>query len=139
MRNLSTIFSSCLFLDKLLAIKTGASSIRGNTKELIKSLYKELTNNEFDNLCVDLNIDRGNPMSPLDKINFILNYNNLLYPSDTNFNPKINKQLLNSMLIYFLRNEGAHNLKLEDLSTSKYKDIIESLIFQLFIIVSECL
>lgn len=43
------------------------------------------------------------------------------------------------MLIYFLRKEGAHNLKLEDLSTSKYRDIIESLIFQLFIIVSECL
>ncbi len=139
MRNLNTIFSSCLFLDKLLSIKTGASSLRGNTKEIITSLYKKLNKKEFHNLCVNLNINRGNPMNPLDKINFILNYNNLLYPNDPNFNPKINKQLLNSMLIYFLRNEGAHNLKLEDLSTSKYRDIIESLIFQLFIIVSECL
>lgn len=62
-----------------------------NTKESIKSLYKKLTKNEFRNLCVNLNIDRENPMSPLDKINFILNYDNLLYPNDPNFNPKINK------------------------------------------------
>ncbi len=139
MRNLDLIFSFCLFLDKLLAIKTGATSIRGNTKQLIKNLYRKLTNTEFDNLCSSLNVNLDNPMSSIDKVNFILNYNNRLYPSDQNYTIKINKQLLNSMLIYFLRNEGAHNIIFENLDTITFEKILNSLFFQLFIIIDKIL
>jgi len=139
MRNLDLIFSFCLFLDKLLAIKTGASTINGNTKELIKLLYNIWSETEFKNLCVKLNVNQGNPMSTLDKVNFILNYNTSLYPSDQTFTIKVNKQLLNSMLIYFLRNEGAHNIIFESLDTNLFEKILNSLFFQLFIIIDKIL
>lgn len=138
-RDLDLIFSFCLFLDKLLSIKTSKSSIRGNTKELIKYLYKSLTNPEFETLCSTLNVDRNNPMSAIDKVNFILNYNNLLFPNDQTYTTKVNKQLLNSMLIYFLRNEGAHNIIFESLDTITFEKILNSLFFQLFIIIDKVL
>ena len=74
-------------------------------------------------------------MSSIDKVNFILNYNNELYPSDQSYTTKINKQLLNTMLIYFLRNEGAHNIIFENLDTITFEKILNSLFFQLFIII----
>ena len=139
MRNLDLIFSFCLFLDKLLSIKTGASSIRGNTKELIKTLYRTLERTKFNNLCKSLNVNPGNPMRAIDKVNFILNYNNLLFPNDQSYTIKKNKQLLNSMLIYFLRNEGAHNIIFESLDVITFEKILNSLFFQLFIIIDKIL
>ncbi len=139
MRDLDLIFSFCLFLDKLLSIKTSKSSIRGNTKELIKNLYKSLTNSEFDILCSTLNVDRNNPMSAINKVKFILNYSNLLFPNDQTYTTKKNKQLLNSMLIYFLRNEGAHNIIFESLDTITFEKILNYLFFQLFIIIDKVL
>lgn len=43
------------------------------------------------------------------------------------------------MLIYLLRNHGAHDLKLEYLDTKTFQKILKSLLFQIFIIIQELL
>ncbi len=136
MRDLDIIFSFCLLLDKLLAEKSNAETIRDNTTYLINQLYINWNSNDFNNLRRILNINLGNQMNAIDKVNYILNYNNLLYQNDQNYTIKQNKQILNSMLIYFLRNEGAHNIILDNLITDTFEKILNSLFFQLFIIIS---
>ena len=136
MRNLDVIFSFCLFLDKLLAKLSNVTTIRGNTEYLITKLYSNWNTNDFSNLKQTLNINTDN-INPIDKVKYILNYNcnNLIYQSDSNYTIKQNKQIVNSMLIYFLRNEGAHNIILNNLNASIFEQILNSLFFQLFIII----
>ena len=62
-----------------------------------------------------------------------------LHPFTSIYTKTINKKIINTMLIYLLRNHGAHDLKLEYLDTRTFQEILKSLLFQMFIIIQELL
>lgn len=126
MRNLNYILSFCLLLDQLLGKKTSARTLK-ETFLGYKSykLIEELSNQLFsENIEVDKSEIKGklrfykgeeyfkNPWLVTRTLKFMLRRNKRLYPFNSSYTKSANKKIINTMLIYFLRNHGAHDLKL---------------------------
>lgn len=139
MRNLNIIFAFCLLLDKIMEKKTNREYISISSKELIKKLNNNFNNSHTSRLKNLLKWDDTNPIPIMNTINFMLQKSVDLYPINNIYTPEINKKIINTILIWFLRNKGAHNLKLENLNTEIFETILQSLFNQLFIIIDKLL
>ena len=153
MRNLNYILSFCLLLDQLMGKKIVATNSKEtyisyktyslidrlsngifpqnsklHKKEIKKKLkfYKEEVYFRFPRL---INLT----------LKVMLRRKKRLHPFNSIYTKIINKKIINTMLIYLLRNHGAHDLKLEYLDTKTFRKILKSLLFQMFIIVQELL
>ncbi|MFW9988488.1 MAG: hypothetical protein ACFFC3_07520 [Candidatus Odinarchaeota archaeon] len=153
MRNLNYILSFCILIDQILGKRINAT----NTKETFFSyksykLIEQLSNGLFSEQS---NQDRkfikkkvrfyksslyfSYPKLSTRSIKFMLKRNKKIYPFNSSYTDKENKKIINTMLIYFLRNHGAHDLKLEYLDTKTFQDLLEALLFQIFIVIQTLL
>ncbi len=153
MRNLNYILSFCLLLDQIMGKKIAATKhsetyfsyksyylIERLSKKIflqnskphkkkIKKKVKFYTGEEYFNHPSWINCT----------LNVMLKRKKSLYPFTSIYTKTINKKIINTMLIYLLRNHGAHDLKLEYLDTKTFQEILKSLLFQMFIIIQELL
>ncbi len=140
MRNLDHIFSFCLLLDKIMAKKTNEEYISGSAYKLIEKLLNlPLADSDKQIIKTKLKWAKNNPGLIIEAIKFMIDRNKKLFPYNSNYNRKINKKIINTMLIYFLRNRSAHDVKLEYLNTQLYDKILQALFFELFIIIEDLL
>ena len=140
MRNLDHIFSFCLLLDKIMTKKTNEEYISGNAYKLIEKLLNQtLADPDKQIIRNKLKWETRNQILIIKAIKLMINSNKTLFPYSSNYNRIINKKIINTMLIYFLRNRSAHDIKLEYLNTQLYEKILQSLFFELFIIIEDLL
>lgn len=141
MRNLDLVFSFCLLIDKIMHKKTTQRFFSGSTVILIEKLRKVSLDDKkrskmLKRISKELKIDETKASQTIKNI---VSNRIPLYPKSSTYNRIIDRKIKNSMLIYFLRNLGAHNLKLEDLDTYSFSLILQKLFFQFFIIVQDFL
>lgn len=153
MRNLNYILSFCLLLDHIMEKKIPPTNhIETYIRYKSKFLIEGLSNGNFDrtdeshenSVKRSLNFFTGhqyfrNPQLINQSIGTMLARNINLYSITSTYTISKNKKIINTMLVYLLRNHGAHDLKLEYLDTITFKQILEALLFQLFVVVQELL
>ena len=153
MRNLNYILSFCLLLDQLMGKKISARTPKQTflsyksyklIERLSNGLFSENNHNNKTEIKGKVRFYKGekyfnNPWLATRTLKFMVRRNKKLYPFSSNYTKTANKKIINTMLIYFLRNHGAHDLKLEYLDTKAFQEILKSLLFQMFIIIQELL
>lgn len=151
MRNLNYILSFCLLLDQMMGkIFTATNPKETYVSSKSYNLIERLSNNIFSHasLTDKTEIKRKLKFYKEEEyfkypylinltLNVMLRQNKRLHPINSNYSKAKNKKIINTMLIYLLRNHGAHDLKLEYLDTKTFQKILNSLLFQMFIIIQE--
>ncbi len=134
MRNLTKIFSFCLLLDKIMAKKTKEKYMSGNTRFLVEKMTNSISDNDWIDLRRNLK-HKPDILDVKDVIEWHFNEmeNGVIYlPSQPE---ETNRMIINSMLVYYLRNKGGHKLKLDDLTFELFWKIRTALFNQVFIVV----
>ncbi len=148
-KNLHNIFNLCLVVDKILEhkykrrLKAYSGSSKMYISEGVLLLFEDkgwipaLTLTQKQN--IKQLIGTVNPVLPSDIAGFVQGL--ILSPvamTMTLNNPRgtpanVNPEMRNMLLAYKLRNEAAHSIKKETVLVSKYKQIIEHLMYSIFI------
>ena len=146
MRNLNYILSFCILLDQIMGKKIKPRNykeafIRHKSFKLIESLSKKVFSiNDEEYIKHKLKFYEAKeyfraPWLINLSLKVILRRKKRLHPFNSVYTKIVNKKIINTMLIYLLRNHGAHDLKLEYLDTRTFQEILKSLLFQMFIII----
>ena len=115
--------------------KTNVDSMGENTQILIKKIVENrLSENDWSDLKRELKHRRDNLyVKDIIEWHFNAMENGVIilpsHPEETN------RMIINSMLVYYLRNKGGHKLKLDDLTLELFWKIRTALFNQLFIVV----
>jgi hypothetical protein len=131
LHNLDLIFDFCLIVDKVLQARFGGKMIGENIFELwnarnwlasthINSKEKSKTIKDSIKPYVDLDGD------PDDKVHKLLNQNCMYNGSH------ISKEMSVTLLVWYLRNYGGHNIKAQKILVDSFDDIIKFLMYALF-------
>lgn len=145
MKNSRDIFNLCLIIDKILQFKYQISFNRYVHPK--RSMYisdsivlffedkgwiSRLTNSQKRNPKSNVNIQPTLPKGTTSRINKILSSTS---PLTFNGSP-VNDEMRFMLLAYVLRNIGAHEIKKLNIFVSRYKKIVENLLFSVFISVN---
>jgi len=150
MRNLNYILSFCILLDQIMGKKINPNNyretfIRHKSFKLIEGLSNNLFSINDEKYIKDkVKFYEGKeyfraPWLINLSLKVMLRRKKRLHPFNLIYTKIANKKIINTMLIYLLRNHGAHDLKLEYLDTRIFQEILKSLLFQMFIIIQELL
>lgn len=146
MKNLNYIFSFCLLIDKIMEKRIipnriNESYIRFKSLKLVEKLSNSIfTESNEEKIKEKLCFYSGRfffkyPWLIKLTLKKMLRRRKRLHIYNSDYTKVMNKKIINTMLIYFLRNQGAHDIKLEYLNTEIFEKILKSLFFQLFIVV----